>query len=152
MAKVDARMVMALRRLTDLPVMECRDLLAEVDGDVLALLRRVREFPERYLWCLSDEQIAVFLAECGIPFSEVERTRRPVADYEVIEVLTFGGHAISDYFLVDRMICSVNSRGQLMGLRIRDDDLARAAKEYLRRIGCAEYPSLAAYQAAEADR
>ncbi|MBA4068138.1 MAG: hypothetical protein C0501_31445 [Isosphaera sp.] len=52
---------------------------------------------------------------------------------------------MSDYFLIDELVCSVNARGELMGCCIDDDDLAASAKAYLRRIGVPEYPSLQAY-------
>ena len=135
---------MALRRLTDLPVSKCRDALVEGDGDLAEVVRRLRYSPCCGLHA-SDDEVAAVLASCGVTYEP--DTRQPVMlpDSVVIADLTAGGLAISDYFLIDGLLCSINSRGELVGCSIDDEDLAASARAYLRRIGVPEYPSLQAY-------
>lgn len=143
MNKIDPHHVMALRRLTDLPVSDCRDLLDSVGGDLLAAVQHLRHQP----WCTLDERAVVaVLAECGVAYISPE-PRRPVIlpDAEVIAELTACGAAVADYFLIDGLVCSVNAHGELMGRSIDDEDLAMSTKAYLRRLGVPEYPSLKAY-------
>jgi hypothetical protein len=66
-----------------------------------------------------------------------ERQYTIVPDEEVIEELTAGGQAVTDYFLVGGLVCS----GDLVAMIIEDADLSRATSEYLRRIGASEYSS-----------
>jgi translation elongation factor EF-Ts len=61
MAQVDARAVMALHRLTDLPLSMCREALAEAGGDLAAVVRQLRGSPCRGLH-LSDPEVARALA------------------------------------------------------------------------------------------
>jgi hypothetical protein len=68
-----------------------------------------------------------------------------VSDNEVVAGLTYGGIAISDWFLIDGAVCLVNSRGEVMISAIDDEALAAATVTYLRRIGAPEYPSFQAY-------
>ena len=67
-------------------------------------------------------------------------------DSEVVAELTAGGIGVLDHFLIGGLICSVNARGELMGMSIDDPDLAVSAVAYLRRVGVPEYPSLQAYR------
>lgn len=144
MATVDARMVMALRRLTDLPVSMCRDALVEAGGDLAAVVQRLRKSPCCGLHA-SDAEVAAELSSHGVSIVAEERDPVVLPDHEVVAELTDSGLAIGDYFLIDELICSVNARGELMGLCIDDKDLASAALTYLRRMGAPEYPSLEAY-------
>ncbi len=66
---------------------------------------------------------------------------RAVSDGEVVAELTGNGYSVTDFFLVDGLVCSVNARGELMGLSIDDEALAAATKAYLRRAGVREYAS-----------
>lgn len=142
MVKVDPQYVMALRRLTDLPVSQCRDALVEAGGDLVAVVRRLRESPCCGLDA-SDAEVAAVLASCGVTYSPPE-PRPPVilSDSEVVAELTACGLAVSDYILIDGLLCSVNALGELVGCSIDHEDLAASAKAYLRRIGVSEYSSL----------
>jgi hypothetical protein len=147
--KVNPHHVMALRRLTDLPVSECRDLLGTADGDLVAAVHYLRRQP----WCVLDEAAAVAaLGAVGVAYSP-PRPRQPVLlpDAEVVAELTACGAAISDYFLIEGLVCSINVRGELMGCSIDDPDLAASATSYLRRIGAREFGSFAEFQAWRSD-
>lgn len=145
MSKIDARAVMALRRLTDLPVSTCREALVEADGDLAAVVRQLRESPCFGIHA-TDAEVATVLASCGLTYSPPE-PRQPVmlSDGEVLAELTAAGLAMSDCFLIDGLVCSVNARGELMACSIDDADLAASARGYLRRVGAPEYPSFQAY-------
>jgi hypothetical protein len=136
---------MALRRLTDQPVSACRDALAEAGGDLAAVVRQLRGSPCCGLHA-SDTEVAAVLAAVGVTYAPPE-PRQPVIlpDSEVVAELTASGAAMTDYFLIDGLVCSVNARGELMGCAIDDEDLAASAKAYLRRLGVPEYPSIQAY-------
>jgi hypothetical protein len=122
----------------------CRDALVEAGGDLAEAVRRLRCSPCCGLHA-SDDEVAAVLASCGVAYEP--ETREPVllSDSEVIAELTAGGLAISDYFLIDGLLCSINARGELVGCSIDDEDLAASARAYLRRIGVPEFPSLQAY-------
>ncbi|VTU02020.1 ---NA--- : [Gemmataceae bacterium] len=144
MTKVNPQHVMALRRLTDLPVSECRDLLGAAGGDLVVAVQHLRRQP----WCaLNEVAVVAMLRESGVPHTPPE-PRRPVIlpDAEVVAELTACGAGVADYFLIGGLVCSVNLRGELMGCSIDDEDLAASAKAFLRRLGAPEYPSLQAYQ------
>jgi hypothetical protein len=70
-----------------------------------------------------------------------------ISDAEVVRELTAGRAAVSDYFLVDGDICSINSRGELGMMAIDDAVLAAAMVAYLRRHGAREYSSFEEFQA-----
>ena len=145
MEKVNPQHVMALRRLTDLPASMCRDALAEAGGDLAAVVRQLRGSPCCGLHA-SDVEVEAVLASCGVTYSPPE-PRQPIMlpDSEVVTKLTACGLSVSDYFLIDGLLCSVNTSGELMGCSIDDEDLAMSATAYLRRIGVPEYPSVQAY-------
>lgn len=79
---------------------------------------------------------------------------RTVPDGEVVAELVACGLAVADCFLMDGLVCSIDTHGELMGLSIDDEALAVATKAYLRRAGVREYGSypefVAAHQAPEA--
>lgn len=144
MVKVNLQHVMALRRLTDLPVSMCRDALVEAGGDLAAVVRQLHGSPCCGLHA-SDSEVAAVLASCGVTYAPESRQPVILPDSEVVAELTAGGLAVSYYFLIDGLLCSVNARGELVGCSIDDEDLAASARAYLRRIGVPEYPSLQAY-------
>jgi hypothetical protein len=143
-AKVNPQHVMALRRLTGLPVTMCRDALAEAGGDLAAVIRRLRGSPCCGL-LPSEGEVATVLASHGVTYTPEVYQPVMLSDSEVVAALTAGGLAVSDYFLIDGLLCSVNARGQLVGCSIDDEDLAASARAYLRRVDAPEYPSLRAY-------
>jgi hypothetical protein len=142
--KVNPQHVMALRRLTDQPLSACREALVEARGDLLAVIRRLRWSPCCGIYA-SDEELPAVLGEYGLVYTPEVREPVILPDAEVVAELTACGAAMSDYFLIDGLVCSVNARGELMGCSIDDEDLAASAKAYLRRLGVPEYPSLQAY-------
>jgi hypothetical protein len=144
--KVNAQHVMTLRRLTDLPVLMCRDALVEADGDLQAAIRRFRASPCFGLHT-SDEEVAASLSLNGIVFAPAEKQPVILPDGEVVGALTASGTAIADLFLIDGLVCSVNAYGELMGTRVDNEDLSASIKAFLRRSGVPEYPSLQAYYA-----
>ncbi|MFO0969779.1 MAG: hypothetical protein U0793_29840 [Gemmataceae bacterium] len=146
MVKVNAQHIMALRRLTDQPISACRDALVEAGGDLLAVIHRLRWSPCCGIYA-SDAELSAVLAEYGVVYTpEVRPEPVILPDAEVLAELTACGTAISDYFLIDGMVCSVNARGELMACVIEDEDLAVSAKAYLRRLGVPEHPSLQAFR------
>jgi hypothetical protein len=147
-AKVDPRLVMALRRLTDLPLSMCRQAVVEAGGDVGEVVRRLRGSPCCGLH-VPDAQVAAVLAAHGVAWAPPVGTPRPVSEAEVVAGLTSGGLAVTDYFLLGGALCFVNPGGQLMAHIIEDDDLSAATKAYLRRAGAPEYGSFDEYRAAQ---
>ena len=145
MVKVKPQHVMALRRLTDLPVSACRDALVEAGGDLVSVVRQLRWSPSCGLYA-SDAELTAILAEYGVAYSPEVPQPVLLPDAEVVAELTASGKAMSDYLLVGGLVCSVNIRGELMCCRIDDEDLAASAKVYLRRLGVPEYPSIQAYK------
>ena len=143
--KVNSQHIMALRRLTDQPISACRDALIDAGGDLLAVIRRLRWSPCCGIYA-SDEELSALLAEYGVVYTPEVREPVILPDAEVVAQLTACGTAMSRYFLIDGLVCSVNVRGELMGCAIDDEDLAASAKAYLRRLGVPEYPSLQAYR------
>jgi translation elongation factor EF-Ts len=65
--KVNPHHVMALRRLTYMPVLACRDALVEARGDLLAVIRRMRRPPCYFIWA-TDEEITRVLSDCGVVY------------------------------------------------------------------------------------
>jgi hypothetical protein len=142
--KVNPQHVRALRRLTDQPISACRDALVEAGNDLMAVVRRLRWSPCGGIYA-SDEELSALLAEYGVAYTPEVREPVILPDAEVVAELTADGAAVPDYFLIGGLVCTVNARGELIGCRIDDEDLAASAKAYLRRIGVPEYPSLQAY-------
>jgi hypothetical protein len=142
--KVNPQHVMALRRLTELPVSVCRDALVEAGGDLMAVIRQLRGSPCGGIYA-SDAEVAAVLASCGVTYAPEERQPVTLPDSEVVAELAAGGLAVADYFLIDGLVCAVNARGELVGCAIDDEDLAASARAYLRRLGVPEYPSVQAY-------
>ncbi len=151
MAKVDAQLVMTLRRITDLPVSACREMLAGADGDIGEALRRLWGSP-CYDLHDSNTRVAAVLASHGITWIPPERPKRFVPDAEVVSTLTFNGQAVEAYFLVRGLVCHFNTRGELMARATDDPDLSAATLEYLRRVGAREFGSFAEFQAWRFDR
>jgi hypothetical protein len=149
-AKVDPQHVMALRRLTDLPVSACRDALAEAGGDIGAVVQRLRGSPCCGLHG-SDAEVAALLASHGVNWVPPARPTRVVPDDEVVAELVFNGQAVSDYFLVGGLVCHINRRGEMMARATDDPDLAAATTAYLLRIGAREFESFAGFQAWRSD-
>lgn len=145
MVKVNPQHIMALRRLTDQPISACRDALVEAGGDLVAVVRKLQWSPCCGIYA-SDTELAAVLAEYGVSYTPEVREPVILPDAEVVAELTACGAAMSDYFLIDGLVCSVNGRGELMGCSIDDENLAASAKAYLRRLGVPEYPSLQAYR------
>ncbi len=148
MTKVDLQLVVALRKLTDLPWSKCRQAVVEAGGDVGEVVRRLRGSPCCWLQ-VSDAELAAALAAHGVAWAPPERTPRPVSEVEVVAGLTSSGLAVTDYFLLGGALCFVAPGGQLMAYIIEDDDLSAATKAYLRRAGTPEYGSFDEYRAAQ---
>ena len=144
MAKVNPQHVMALRRLTDFTVSACRDALVEAGGDLVSVVRQLRWSPCCGVYT-SDAELTAILAEYGVAYTPEVRQPVMLSDEEVVAEMTACGETMSDYFLINGLVCSVNVRGELMGCRIDDEDLAASAKAYLRRLGVPDYPSIQAY-------
>ncbi len=70
-----------------------------------------------------------------------------VPDGKIIEILTAGGHAVADYFLIGEEFLA-EIRGGLHWPSVDDPVLAAAVTAYLRRNGAAEYASSPAYYCA----
>lgn len=68
---VDARLVMALHRLTGSPVSACREALVETGGDFLAVVRRLRQVPCCGL-VASDAEVAAALESVGIVIEDLD--------------------------------------------------------------------------------
>lgn len=148
--KVNPHHVMALRRLTDLPVSACHNALAEAGGDIGTVVQLLRGSPCNGLHG-TDAEISALLASHGVMWVPPTRPRREVPDEEVISELEFNRQAVSDYFLIGGLVCHINRCGDLMARAIDDPDLSAATVGYLRRIGAREFESLAGYQAWRSD-
>src|SRR4051812_33639973 len=98
--KVDVRAVMALRRLTEMPVTECRDALVEAGGDLDAVLRQLSG-PQGCGPHATDAEVTAVLASCGLTYSP-PKPRQPVmlSDSDVIAELTAEGLVVADSFLM----------------------------------------------------
>jgi hypothetical protein len=145
MAKVEARSVMALHRLTDLPLSMCREALVEAGGDIGEVIQHLRGSPCCGLHA-PDAEVAALLASHGVTWIPPVRLTRAVPEEEVVSELVFNGQAVADYFLVGGLVCHINARGELMSRVIDDPDLATATIAYLRRVGAREFGSLAEFQ------
>ncbi len=144
--KVNPQHIMALRRLTDQPISACRDALVEAGGDFVAVIRRLRWSPCCGIYA-SDAELSGVLAEYGLVYTPEVREPVILPDAEVVGELTACGATISDYFLIEGLVCSINARGELMGCSIDDEDLATSATAYLRRFGAREFGSFEEFQA-----
>ncbi len=150
MVKVNPQHIMALRRLTDQPISACREALVQADGDLMAVVRELRWSPCCGIYA-SDAELAAVLAEYGVTYTPEVRKPVILPDNEVVAELTACGTAISDYFLIEGLVCSINSRGELMGRSIDDEDLSASATAYLRRVGAREFGSFEEFQAWRSD-
>lgn len=155
MGSVDARLVMALYRLTGLPIRECQALLVAEGGDFEAVVQLLRRPP----WFLPDAELRGVVdslrasgalppppdgltepdaaAPAAAPISE----QQFVADYVDVDI------PLERYFLLGEpgrqgVACWHTTNG-LMACLIEDDKAAAACVDFLRRRGHPVFASLA---------
>jgi hypothetical protein len=129
--------VAALRRL--LPALRARpasDVFREARGVTEWVVATCEPYYARQIRGAAERAGLVAMVE-PVPPPDL----RTVDDDEVVAELAAGGRDLTDFFLLDGLVCSVNVRGELLGRRIDDEALAAAIKAYLRQVGAREYAS-----------